>query len=82
MAGDLTGAEKAAILLLAMGEVPAVEVMKTLDPKDIRIIGQEMGGIASVASEDHSLVMSEFTKLASHLRVICRGENVFDQSPQ
>jgi len=63
--GNLSGPEKAAILLLAMGETPAVEVLKTLDPKDIRIIGQEMGGIASVASEDHSSVMLEFTKLAS-----------------
>ena len=65
MAGNLSGPEKAAILLLAMGENPAIEVMKTLDPKDIRIIGQEIGGIASVASEDHSQVMSEFTKLAA-----------------
>ncbi|MEC4673832.1 MAG: hypothetical protein VST68_06560, partial [Nitrospirota bacterium] len=65
MAGNLSGPEKAAILLLAMGENPAIEVMKTLDPKDIRIIGQEIGGIASVAAEDHSLVMSEFTKLAA-----------------
>lgn len=65
MAGELTGAEKAAILLLAMGENAAIEVMKMLDPKDIRQVGQEIGGIASVASEDHSLVMAEFTKLAA-----------------
>ena len=65
MAGDLSGSEKAAILLLAMGEQAAIEVMKMLDPKDIRQVGQEIGGIASVASEDHSLVMAEFTKLAA-----------------
>jgi len=65
MAGNLSGAEKAAILLLAMGEQAAIEVMKMLDPKDIRQVGQEMGGIASVASEDHATVMSEFTKLAA-----------------
>ncbi|MCZ6800660.1 MAG: flagellar motor switch protein FliG [Nitrospirae bacterium] len=65
MAKSLSGAEKAAILMLAIGESPAVEVMKTLDPKDIRIIGQEMGGIVSVASEDHSEVMLDFAKRAA-----------------
>ena len=65
MAKTLSGAEKAAILLLAIGETPAVEVMKTLDPKDIRIIGQEMGGIVSVASEEHSEVMLDFAKRAA-----------------
>jgi len=74
MAGGLSGPEKAAILLLAMGENPAIEVMKTLDPKDIRIIGQEIGGIASVASEDHSQVMSEFTKLASSSGLSVEGK--------
>lgn len=65
MPGKLSGPEKAAILLLAMGEQAAIEVMKMLDPKDIRQVGQEMGGIASVATEDHQTVMSEFTKLAA-----------------
>lgn len=74
MAGNLSGPEKAAILLLAMGENPAIEVMKTLDPKDIRIIGQEIGGIASVASEDHTQVMSEFTKLASSSGLSVEGK--------
>ncbi|RMH05416.1 MAG: flagellar motor switch protein FliG [Nitrospirae bacterium] len=63
--GKLSGPEKAAILLLAMGEQAAIEVMKSLDPKDIRQIGQEMGGIVSVASEDHSAVMAEFAKRAA-----------------
>jgi len=65
MAGELSGAEKAAILLLAMGEQAAIEVMKTLDPKDIRQIGQEMGGISSVGGEDHSVVMGDFAKRAA-----------------
>jgi len=65
MGHTLSGSEKSAILLLAMGELPAVEVMKMLDPKDIRQLGQEMGGMASVGADDHSLVMLEFTKLAS-----------------
>jgi flagellar motor switch protein FliG len=65
MPKSLSGAEKAAILLLAIGETPAIEVMKSLDPKDIRSIGQEMGGIVSVASEDHSDVMLDFGKRAA-----------------
>lgn len=74
MAGDLSGSEKAAILLLAMGEQGAIEVMKMLDPKDIRQVGQEIGGIASVAAEDHITVMSEFTKLASSSGLSVEGK--------
>ena len=65
MAKTLSGPEKAAILLLAMGEQAAIDVMKTLDPKDIRQIGQEMGGISSVGGEDHSVVMGDFAKRAA-----------------
>lgn len=65
MATKLSGPERAAILLLAMGEIPAIEVMKTLDPKDIRQIGQEMGGIVSVDGDAHSEVMLDFAKRAA-----------------
>jgi len=77
MAGKLSGSEKSAILLLAMGELPAVEVMKMLDPKDIRQVGQEMGGMASVGSEDHSQVMLDMWgcgHLFSHLDFCSRGK--------
>jgi hypothetical protein len=36
---ELSGAQKAAILLRAIGEEAAAAVMKTLDPKDIRKLG-------------------------------------------
>jgi len=72
--GELSGSEKAAILLLAMGEQAAIEVMKMLDPKDIRQVGQEIGGIASVAAEDHSTVMAEFTKLAASSGLSVEGK--------
>ena len=60
----LSGYEKAAILLLAIGENAAVEVLKVLDQKDIRQIGAYLGALVNVGQEEHRLVLKEFRELA------------------
>ena len=60
----LSGYEKAAILLLAIGESAAVEVLKVLDQKDIRQIGAYLGALVNVGQEEHRLVLKEFRELA------------------
>ncbi|MBL8075284.1 MAG: hypothetical protein JNL29_13035, partial [Nitrospira sp.] len=46
MAQTLTGEQKAAILLRAIGEEAAAQVMKQLDPKEIKKLGSFMSGTA------------------------------------
>ena len=60
----LSGYEKAAILLLAIGENAAVEVLKVLDQKDIRQIGAYLGALVNVGQDEHRLVLKEFRELA------------------
>ncbi|WP_447968376.1 flagellar motor switch protein FliG [Nitrospira sp. M1] len=64
MALELSGYEKAAILLLAIGESAAVEVLKVLDQKDIRAIGAYLGGMVNVGQDEHRTVLREFVQQA------------------
>ncbi len=60
MANTLTGEQKAAILLRAIGEEAAAQVMKQLDPKEIKKLGSFMSGTAQISREDEEVVISDF----------------------
>ncbi|MBK9111754.1 MAG: hypothetical protein IPM88_08735 [Nitrospira sp.] len=57
---ELSGAQKAAILLRAIGEEAAAAVMKTLDPKDIRKLGSFMKETANITKQEEDSVIAEF----------------------
>jgi flagellar motor switch protein FliG len=65
MARKLSGEEKAAVLLLTLGENAAAEVMKHLEPKDIRRLGTPMNTLSDLSPELRQEVMHEFQSLAS-----------------
>ena len=65
MATKLTGEQKAAILLLAMGEDAAALVMKHLPPGDIRKIGATMAELHTITREDETEVIQEFKRSAT-----------------
>ena len=54
MGKQLSGAQKAAILLRAIGEDAAAMVMKSLDPKDIRKLGSFMKDTANITKDEES----------------------------
>ncbi|MBF0280359.1 MAG: flagellar motor switch protein FliG [SAR324 cluster bacterium] len=58
--GKLTGPKKAAILLLAMGEDNAAEVLKNLEEIEIQQIGYYMTRFTDVAPEELDIVLEEF----------------------
>ena len=58
--GKLTGPKKAAILLLALGEDGAAEVMKNLDESEIQQVGYYMTRFTDVAPEELDIVLEEF----------------------
>jgi flagellar motor switch protein FliG len=61
----LTGEEKSAILLLSMGEDAAAEVMKHLEPKEIRRLGGPLTELSDVTHEVRNEVVAEFKSLAA-----------------
>ncbi|MBF0290253.1 MAG: flagellar motor switch protein FliG, partial [SAR324 cluster bacterium] len=58
--GKLTGPKKAAILLLAMGEENAAEVLKNLEEVEIQQVGYFMTRFTDVSPEELDLVLEEF----------------------
>ena len=59
------GYEKAAILLLTLGEDVASEVMKNLDAKEVRLIGSYLSKASKIESEKVKSVIKEFHEIAN-----------------
>ena len=74
MATQLSGEQKAAIFLKAIGEDAAALVMKSLDPKEIRRLGTSMNATANITREEESIVMDEFEKASASGQVTFHGK--------
>jgi flagellar motor switch protein FliG len=55
------GTERAAILLLSLGEQEAAEVMKHMGAKDVQRIGAAMTQLQNISRKDVSAILDEFT---------------------
>ncbi len=58
--GKLTGPKKAAILLLALGEEGAADIVKNLEDSEIQQVGYYMARFTDVAPEELDVVLEEF----------------------
>ncbi len=57
---NVTGAKKAALFLLVMGEGFTADVFKHLDEGEVRMIGEHMAQVQNIDPEMRSSVMEEF----------------------
>ena len=74
MAVQLSGEQKAAILLRAIGEDAAALVMRNLDPKEIRKLGTFMSDTANITQEEELSVMEDFQKASAVGEVSFHGK--------
>lgn len=74
MAKNLTGEQKAAILLRAIGEEAAAQVMKQLDPKEIKRLGSFMSGTAHISRDEEDAVISDFRTASASGEVQFQGK--------
>ena len=58
--GKLTGPKKAAILLLALGEDAAADVLKNLEEIEIQQVGYFMTRFTDISPEEVDIVLEEF----------------------
>jgi len=56
----LNGAERAAVLLMTLGEADAAEVLKHMSPKEVQKIGEAMASMANVPKDAVSSVLGDF----------------------
>jgi flagellar motor switch protein FliG len=59
----IPGPERAAILLMSLGEAEAAEVLKHMTPKDVQKVGQAMASLSNVTRERATEVMEDFCLL-------------------
>jgi len=59
-ASSLSGTQKSALLLLALGEKHAADILQHMGPKEVQDLGMVMAGLTNVTSEMMEEVMSEF----------------------
>ena len=58
--GGYTGADRAAILLLSLGEDNAAQVLKHMGPKEVQRIGMSMASLKNVEKDDVEQVLTDF----------------------
>jgi flagellar motor switch protein FliG len=61
VAGKLAGVERAAILLMTLGEHEAAEVLKHMEPREVQKIGEAMASLSNVSKEKVNKVLVDFT---------------------
>ena len=64
--GEITGTERAAIFLLALGEQDASEVLKYMGPKEVQKVSVSMAGMKNVTRSQVSNVLSEFRQVVDN----------------
>lgn len=60
--GELTNLDKAAVLLLAMGEEAAATVLKQLGPKEVQRLGSAMAELKDLKREKIEVVLASFAE--------------------
>lgn len=58
--GELNGVSRAAILLMALGEQAASQVMKHMEPKEVQSVGSAMASLKNVSRDQVSDVLTNF----------------------
>jgi len=65
MSKHLTGEQKSAILLRAIGGEAAAQVMKQLSPSEIKKLGRLMNVTAQISKEEEDVVISDFKTVSA-----------------
>lgn len=63
--GEMTGAQRAAILLLGVGEDTATQIMRHMSAKEVQQVGEAMASITSLSNEEIESVLTTFQQDAS-----------------
>jgi flagellar motor switch protein FliG len=74
----LSGTEKAAILLLTLGENRAGDLLSRLDDREVQLLGQKISKLEFVPVKQMASVLEEFTKMMEAPEaLVVRGEQFF-----
>src|SRR5882672_459408 len=75
--GGRSGVERAAILLLTLGESEAAEILKHMGAKDVQRLGRSMAELNNVSRDEVRSVLGEFTAAVDSQTSLGVGSNEF-----
>ena len=73
---ELSGAERAAVLLMSLGEQDAAAILKHMDPRDVEAVGLAMAGMQTVTKDRAETVVQAF------LQKLDSGEHFSGDKPE
>ena len=68
-----TGAQKAAVLLVTLGDQIGAEVFKHLDEDEVAVIGKEVARTVNISAEDSESILNEFYHLLMAQDYVLKG---------
>ncbi|MFN2288833.1 MAG: flagellar motor switch protein FliG, partial [Chromatocurvus sp.] len=75
----LSGAQRAAIFLLGVGEDAAASIMRHMEPREVQRVGEAMASLSSVSNQQVEEVLREFHSEASAVNPLGIGTPEFTQ---
>ena len=76
---NITGSQRAAILMLGLGESLAAELMKHMEPPEVERVGRAMASLSGVSDEQIAYVLSSFHEELSQINPIGVGASSFTE---
>lgn len=74
----LSGVDKAALLLLSLGEGQAGEILKRLDDKEVQLLGQRISKMDIVSTKQVAAILDEFQRMMeSPEAIVVKGDQFF-----
>jgi flagellar motor switch protein FliG len=70
---NMSGVRKAAVLLVAVGEGPAKEILRVLPENDVQLLTEEMADLRGITPEVSSEVLEEFWQLLETQNYMVHG---------
>ncbi|MDH3712556.1 MAG: flagellar motor switch protein FliG [Gammaproteobacteria bacterium] len=77
---DVRGIDKAAILLMSLGEEEASEILRHMGPKEVQSVGTAMSGVANVGRDKVESVLDAFLNLLTNQTSLGIGSNDYIRS--
>ncbi|HQU15085.1 MAG: flagellar motor switch protein FliG [Chromatiales bacterium 21-64-14] len=74
-AQKFTGTERAAVLLMALGEQDASEVLKHMGPKEVQKLGSAMASLSVVSRDQVGVVLDEFVNAVENQTALGVGSD-------
>ena len=75
----LSGAQRAAIFLLGVGEESAANIMKHMEPREVQRVGEAMATLSGITDEDLVAVLDDFRESAESINPLTIGAPDFVQ---